>query len=257
MQAFHNSQNIKDMYVARVRAHAEADEIKQGYYWKNGKGCSVGCTLHVDYAAHDRYETELGIPRAIARLQDRIFEGLSNEEAKKFPLAFLEAIQPGADLSGVLPRFFIWLLSDEKHGTMQWASEEGKVATRAVVDLYRRQLTGEMITRSEWRAAAYAAAHAAAADADYAADAAAYDAAAADADYAADAAAAYDAAADAADYAADAAAADYAADAADYAADAAAAYDAAAGADAAAAAARQEHFGFERDQLLALLREAK
>ena len=38
--AFHNDQKIKDKYIARVKAHQEADEIIKGKYWKNGKGCA-------------------------------------------------------------------------------------------------------------------------------------------------------------------------------------------------------------------------
>ena len=37
--AFHNDPEIKAKYVARVKAHAEADEIIKGKYWEDGKGC--------------------------------------------------------------------------------------------------------------------------------------------------------------------------------------------------------------------------
>jgi hypothetical protein len=38
--AFHGSQEIKDKYIARVKAHQEADQIIKGQYWENGKGCA-------------------------------------------------------------------------------------------------------------------------------------------------------------------------------------------------------------------------
>ena len=66
--AFHGKQSVKDFYIERVRAHAAADEIIHGKYWENGKGCAVGCTIHS--RTHARYETELGIPLALARLED-------------------------------------------------------------------------------------------------------------------------------------------------------------------------------------------
>jgi len=108
--------------VARVKAHTAADEIIQGMYWERGHGCAVGCVIHG--SEHPHYETELGIPRQIAYLQDRIFENLPLAEAKEFPLAFLQAIPVGTDLSMVIPNFIIWLLSDPEYGTWQWCKSQ-------------------------------------------------------------------------------------------------------------------------------------
>ena len=273
LKAFHGDEKIKEKYIARVKAHAAADEIIKGEYWENGKGCAVGCTVHSD--KHSAYETELGIPFVLARLEDRIFEGMSNEKAKAFPLKFLESIEVGADLSLVWPKFAVWLLEDvSKYITTP------KPAFDAVVDGYKRIINGESISLEEWlrlkaeaweerktaasasaaSASAYAAASAASASAYASAASAAYDAydasaiayaAAYGAAAAADAAsasaavsAAYDAAAYAAAYAAAdvsaayAAAADAAASAAAYADDAhAAAVSVSASAAAYAAAA--------------------
>jgi len=44
MIAFHGKPEIKEQYLARVRAHAAADEIIHGKYWEGGKGCAIGCT---------------------------------------------------------------------------------------------------------------------------------------------------------------------------------------------------------------------
>jgi hypothetical protein len=188
--AFHGDQNVKAKYLDRVKAHALADEIRHGFYWENGNGCAVGCTIHG--ADHGRYETELGIPRILARLEDRIFEGLENGDAKEFPPRFLSAIQPGADLSKVWYHFAHWLLVDPTDGVLQYArSQRSKDAIRLVAELYARAARGEKVARAEWlrardtadaaaAAAAAAAAYAyAAAAAAYAAYAAAYAAAAA------------------------------------------------------------------------------
>jgi hypothetical protein len=181
LRAFHNLQAIKDRDTAQALAHYRADEIIQGTYWEAGKGCDTGCHLHS--SDHGAWETELGIPRIIGRLRDRIFEGLTNREARDFVLTVAE-IPVGADLSGVYAQFAHWMLT-------QLAPLNP--AVQPVADLYGRQLAGETITRDEWLyAAAYAAAAYAYADADaYAAAAYAY--ADADADAAA-AAAAYAAA---------------------------------------------------------------
>ncbi len=111
MQAFHNDVSIKARYIGRVLAHREADEIEHGYYWEKGKGCAVGCTIHS--ANHAHYESEIGIPIMLARLEDRLFEGMSNGRSKEFPLQFLQAPKVGADLSLVGWKFLHWLLTEE------------------------------------------------------------------------------------------------------------------------------------------------
>ena len=72
-------------------------------YWEGGKGCAVGCTIHS--ADHNQYEKKLGIPIWLARVEDRLFEGMSNKSAKAWPEQFLRAINPGADLNKVRAPF--------------------------------------------------------------------------------------------------------------------------------------------------------
>ena len=109
MKAYHGSEQLKQTYLARVRAHREADCLVKGVYWENGKGCAIGCTIHG--ANHVAYETELGIPQGLAWLEDVIFENVSNGEAMLWPERFLDAIEPGADLAAVQWRFLHWLLT--------------------------------------------------------------------------------------------------------------------------------------------------
>src|SRR3954465_7419950 len=112
--AFHGNPTIKEEYLARVIAHRDADEIIHGTYWEDGKGCAVGCTVHS--GEHFAYVRELGIPVALARMEDRIFETLPNGHAKDWPIKFLSVIRVGADLSQVSRQFAIWLLSDPEEG---------------------------------------------------------------------------------------------------------------------------------------------
>jgi hypothetical protein len=209
--SYHNDPAIKEKYLSRVRAHAAADEIAHGYYWENGKGCAVGCTIHG--SNHAEYETELGIPIILAKLEDGIFESLENGRSKALPEQFLSAVAVGSDLSLVWPKFAIWLLTDPEFGVLQYAStKKSKEAINGVADAYGLVVSGskEKVDWSALRAAAYAST----ADASTAAGAAyaAADASTADASTAAGAASAADAAADAAASAAasadDAAAAD-------------------------------------------------
>lgn len=242
MKAFHGKQEIKDFYLARVRAHRLADELIHGKYWENGKGCAVGCTIHSN--KHAAYETELGIPQVLAKLEDGIFESLPNGISLTWPERFLETINPGADLQLVWPKFAVWLLIDKKYGVLQFArTDESKKVIIDVANTYQSVIDGnkEEINWQRLRNAAYASAYAFAANADY------YDSAAYAAYYAANAytqsdyyasyySAYYDAAAQASDTAAavvDAAAAAAAVDSDT----AASAYAIAAVIDAAAAAA--------------------
>ena len=175
MTAFHGRQEIKDKYLARVAAHRAADQMIHGVGWDNGKGCAVGCTLEA--YDHARYESELGIPRMLAHLEDCIFEGLENGEAQAWPERFLAAIRPGADLSLVGWKFLAWLvpLTLERYATKDVA-----VASEATVSILASLSRGEEISASaarsaaEWSAAsaASAAERSAARSAEFAASAA-------------------------------------------------------------------------------------
>lgn len=109
--AYHNDQSIKASIIAQLEAHRAADEIVKGRYWEDGEGCAVGCTLHS--SNHAEYEPRFGIPQMLARLEDCIFEGLPNAAAQTWPIRFMSAVRPGADLSRVGWQFLHWILTDE------------------------------------------------------------------------------------------------------------------------------------------------
>lgn len=132
--AFHGENAIREKYVNRVRAHQEADEIVAGTYWEDGKGCAVGCSIHG--SSHAAYETEIGIPRTLARLEDRLFEVIYTFDrplAKAWPLRFMSAPKVGADLELVWPRFAHWLLVAATHGVIKHATCDA-IADAAIAD---------------------------------------------------------------------------------------------------------------------------
>lgn len=190
--AFHGDRKIKRMYLDRVIQHEKLDEIIKGIYWENGKGCAVGCTIHS--SDHLAYESELGIPIILAKIEDLIFERLPLALAKTWPKRFLKAIYPGADLSFVWDEFASRLLTDPIGGVIQYAKREEQIeAIQRVSDLYEARLAGLIVDRLDFKDAA--ASVASACDAASSASVAAYVASVA---YACDAAAyAFDAAADA------------------------------------------------------------
>src|SRR5258708_37901979 len=85
--------------------------------------------------------------RSLAYLEDALFEELSNSDAKKFPLKFLEAIPVGADLSNITSEYIIWQFEDKKVG-MAKIKEINKDSElmeicNEVVSLYKRKLKGD------------------------------------------------------------------------------------------------------------------
>jgi hypothetical protein len=155
--AFHGKSAIKQKYLRRVRAHRKADEIVKGIYWEERegtfKGCAVGCTLHS--SDHSAYETELGIPIALAYLEDAIFENLPSEIALAWPERFLMAAKPGANLSPVVYRFMAWQQNQLAETMAKWPAVQA--ANRQCAALHERAAKGDAPTLQEWSAARSAA----------------------------------------------------------------------------------------------------
>ena len=177
--SFNNDSQLKDDLLLEVKRHEELDMIVQGHYGReNGKwtGCKVGCSIHslnkikgLDYRTddHSAYESGFGVSRIIARLTDRIFEGLPKERMKTFPFEFWSAVPVGKNLDNVWRKFLIWLLVDPQTGVIKHAADDQqRKAIQDVADLLERSLV-EKITPEQFRevhnaaraaAAAYAAA---------------------------------------------------------------------------------------------------
>lgn len=125
MKAYSGTIKKKD-FIKEIKWHQEQDKIVQGTYGNEVDGtsfraCAVGCSIHsinrlkgteYDTSTHKLYETELGIPEWLARLEDTIFEGLPAELAKQWPLRFSRAIKVGVDLEPVKWQFTAFVLSE-------------------------------------------------------------------------------------------------------------------------------------------------
>ena len=80
-----------------VSAHVAADRVKQGSY----KTCFIGCLARAKDSP-EFLESEYGIPLAVSRIAESIFEGLTPDEAPLFFAAFPAAVESdGKDLSRV------------------------------------------------------------------------------------------------------------------------------------------------------------
>lgn len=110
MLSYNNDPELKKKFVKEVKWHKDQDNLLQGAYAKDGKYCAVGCAIeslnklngkHYDHSDHSVYEKELGVPEWLARLEDTLFEGITKEESKDWPLSFARAIPVGVDLEPV------------------------------------------------------------------------------------------------------------------------------------------------------------
>src|ERR1700744_2804124 len=138
MLAYHNNVAVKEKYVARMSAHIDADELVRGIGYENGervRGCAVGCTLN-NYN-HSQYPVELGIPEWLARLEDTLFENMSFEKSKNFPLLFLEAINVGSDLEKIKAPFLIYILEGVLDKFDRAKFPDVLKAIQDVIDLYK------------------------------------------------------------------------------------------------------------------------
>jgi hypothetical protein len=157
----------KSDFLIELGMHVERDRIVRGKYWHRGKGCAVGCSLHsvsqrlglkkMDYSKYRLFETYLGIPVVLARLEDQIFGGMAKEDAKKWPLRFAEAVPDGADLINVWNKFASWMLRE----IALPAAGKNERARKAIIDVAEgyetnwATLTPSVARKNAYSAAAY------------------------------------------------------------------------------------------------------
>jgi hypothetical protein len=156
--SYKNDKKIKASLIKRMETHIALDELVQGATGQNGKGCTVWCALNngdiSNGYTHSKFPDVLGLPEWLARLQDRIFEGLSVKEAKKFSIAWVKAIPVGRDLEKVKHRFALWVLRDGVYNTRQHIKDEKRLkAFDKVCDLLDRECLGDAPTKEEWTSA--------------------------------------------------------------------------------------------------------
>lgn len=93
-----------------------------------------------------RKEDELGMPEWLARVEDVIFSGLPNDEAKQWPTRLLNSISVGQDLDKVKAPFIIFVLETNLDTLMSvditdypmadFIVDNAKRATRDIISLW-------------------------------------------------------------------------------------------------------------------------
>lgn len=105
----------KTELLARVRKHAKMDHLAQGRYAsvedQQLSVCAVGCAM-VDPSDplplpdlddwHEAQEERWGIPAWLGKLEDDVFEGLPFEQAREWPVRFVDALPVGVELGDSL-----------------------------------------------------------------------------------------------------------------------------------------------------------
>lgn len=161
--SFRGDNQLKLKLVIKLGALERRGQIVQGEYgqYKNGRfeGCGIGSVIFAlnaitgsqwEYSDHSIFESVLGIPHVLASVYDKLFEGLPAENAKKFPVQFINAIPVGEDLSLIMPRFLLSIIADCRH----YLDDKERAVVIKCQKLLIQQSLGNTVSKSRWAAMA-------------------------------------------------------------------------------------------------------
>jgi hypothetical protein len=142
--AFGGAEAAKRAALARLAAHLDADEVGGGTLaWEDGRGSVCGCLAQSGSAAD--FEQSLGLPRAFAGLVDFLSGFIERPDARyrAQPAQWLEAIAPGADLSGAPAAYVVSLFKDDP-GALLRPDLDPTVATfiQTLLDVHQAAAAG-------------------------------------------------------------------------------------------------------------------
>jgi len=119
MNAYYGSEELRNEILFEISEHQRLDNYTQRLYWNGKKGCLIGCLAKEnDDDQHKYLEDVYNIPKEILYLADSIFEGITVEQSKKWPMQFCSAIKTGQDLSRVRSKFAHWTLMHKGFGVI-------------------------------------------------------------------------------------------------------------------------------------------
>jgi hypothetical protein len=140
----------KQQFVNELLKHQQLDNFIRGTYEDNGKGCAVGCSLmsiakiknvNINFDQHSLYEKFLGIAEWLARLEDTLFEGISTERSKTWPVEFAQAINTGANLNNIKTDFICYTLQ-ENINTLESIDVDDPIVQQ-VIDVSRQIIAAQ------------------------------------------------------------------------------------------------------------------
>ena len=142
---------------AEVAAHISADALVRGSYWKpienavGGQGCFISCLTHSSdpKPALERF----GLPAAVLRIAENIFEDLPDDEGTAFFAALPGAVgRDGKDLSRVH-----WGFLAAELRAMPQTTDAAQSVIDPVIDGMDLLFSGQQWTATKAAKAAYAA----------------------------------------------------------------------------------------------------
>lgn len=172
MQAFNGSQALKDEMVGRVRSQwAEGRLVAGGgLLWDDEKGLySLNAAL-AETSDGDQFVARTGIPLEVALLCEStlVLNTVTVvDKSKKIGYAvvhdpalgtavtdWLDAIRPGSDLQGVVPKFMVdfldYVLSDG-FAQRQFIPAEVRDAAEKILAHWKLELSGQAVDAKAWR----------------------------------------------------------------------------------------------------------
>lgn len=135
MRAFHNNPLLKKEALDELIAHEKIHDMNRGIHWTSHDKITFTAGInHCDFV-HKKYEFRFGIPDSIFIIEDKIYEGLPENEAKDWHVSFIESIPLNANLLDVCRKFHITTLSHEEFGIIHLVKPNTKpheVLSRAI-----------------------------------------------------------------------------------------------------------------------------
>ena len=166
MKTFNNNKQLKQELLNQLKYHQKLDAFVQGEWLRtkegkidgNGfKGCFYGCTMQTESSPLLKFSEKYSIDLWYVYLTEKIFEGLSELESKKFPYEAIEIIPVGIDFNRVKSLFHYKLLGNQ----LQYCKRDEKAieALKKCMELFK--IPFNEITESAAKSAAESAAESA------------------------------------------------------------------------------------------------
>ena len=182
MQAFHGNPELKARLVDPLRPRWAANELIPASIlrWDTENNLYSLCGGLISGQDRDQFEQQTGIPIEMAMLCEALiisnievvgdpthpkrgFTMDGSKEIMSFGMEWLDAVRPGADLSGVVPGFMVQLFSTllaDDFALAKHIDPNVRIAASRVLDLWSRELAGEAVPPSDWKAVRKAAVNA-------------------------------------------------------------------------------------------------
>ena len=121
MKSYLNNPKIQQQALQQLQEAIDKSQLVQTpqdlyNYWEAGKGSLIGCIGQSNDLTI--IEAQLGIPAQVLKIQNHLFQFLEKEKAIQFCFDFLKAIPVGQDMRAVWMKYFIWLLAEVDHSTL-------------------------------------------------------------------------------------------------------------------------------------------